>query len=303
MTTISQNRITYQTCPVCASPKIHLVFSPKDHTVSGEPFQVWHCDQCSFRFTQDIPVPEEIGSYYKSEDYISHSNTNKGIVNRLYQMVREITLKGKRNLITQSSGKNSGKILDIGCGTGEFLGKMKNSGWETLGLEPDEGAASLAKKNHGLSVLPSDQLFSLENGAYDVITMWHVLEHVHELKAYLQKIQLLLKPNGLLIIAVPNYQSLDAEKYGEFWAAYDVPRHLYHFSPGSMKFLLEEQQFQLMEMKRMPFDAFYVSLLSEKYISGKTRLFAAFFTGLRSYLRNLQKVETGSSVLYVVRKK
>ncbi|MDX2248840.1 MAG: class I SAM-dependent methyltransferase [Bacteroidia bacterium] len=303
MTTLSENRILHQTCPVCDSTDIHPALTPSDHTVSGESFEVWHCQNCSFRFTQNIPVANEIGSYYQSEDYISHSNTRKGIVNQLYQIVREITLRGKRNLIQNLSGKKNGRILDIGCGTGEFLGKMKNSGWETLGLEPDEGARNLASQNHGLTVFPSAQLFALENGTYDVITLWHVLEHVHELKPYIQKIHALLKTDGLLIIAVPNYQSFDAEKYGNFWAAYDVPRHLYHFSPGSMKQLLKTQQFFIREMRRMPFDAFYVSLLSEKYISGKMNLFSAFITGLRSYIRNLRSVEKGSSVLYVVGKR
>ncbi|MEZ4829163.1 MAG: class I SAM-dependent methyltransferase [Bacteroidia bacterium] len=303
MTTTTSNRIVYKVCPVCNSGQIHQVLSPKDHTVSGEIFSIWHCENCSLRFTQEIPEASEIGRYYQSEDYISHSNTNKGIVNRLYQIVREYTLSGKRKLIHRQSAKTRGSILDIGCGTGEFLATMKSSGWETLGLEPDSGAAGLAQKNHGISVFPSDHLFNLNENAFDVITMWHVLEHVHALNAYLQKIHSILKSDGLLIIAVPNYQSADADKYKDFWAAYDVPRHLYHFSPQSMKRLLTDQGFELSGMKRMPFDAFYVSLLSEKYISGKPRLFRAFFAGLQSWFQNLRSVERGSSVLYLVRKK
>ncbi|MCB0842264.1 MAG: class I SAM-dependent methyltransferase [Bacteroidetes bacterium] len=295
--------ITYSTCPVCDSSDISHVLSPKDYTVSNEVFEVWHCNHCQVRFTQNIPGESEIGKYYQSEEYISHSNTSKGIVNRLYQIVREYTLTQKRKLVERLSEKKSGSILDIGCGTGEFLGTMKSAGWKTLGLEPSEDAQEQARKNFQLDVYDNEHLFELSDNSFDVITMWHVLEHVHKLHEYLDKINSLLTSDGLLIIAVPNYQSLDADVYQKEWAAYDVPRHLYHFSPPAMEMLLKQHNLKLEKLKRMPFDAFYVSLLSEKYKYGKLRLISAFFTGFRSWLQNLSRLERGSSVLYVIRKK
>ena len=293
---------TYQQCPVCKSSNIRVVLSPKDHTVSGESFEVWHCSECDFRFTQSIPTEEKIGRYYQSEEYISHSNTNRGIVNSLYQRVRNYTLVQKRKLVQKLSGLQKGSILDIGCGTGEFLGAMNNAGWTTLGLEPDEGAREQGRKHFGIQVEASEHLFELGD-QYDVISMWHVLEHVHRLDAYLEKIHQLLKDDGLFLIAVPNYQSLDADHYQDFWAAYDVPRHLYHFSAKAMGRLLGNHDFQIEAIRTMPFDGFYVSLLSEKYKHGRLRLFPGFWTGFRSFLRSSRKTDACSSILYVIRKK
>lgn len=291
----------YTGCPICNSSDIQVVLSAKDHTVSGESFEVWHCQECQLRFTQNIPVESEIGSYYQSEEYISHSNTSKGIVNRLYQWVRDYTLIKKRQLVQKVSGRKSGKILDIGCGTGEFLNTMKSSGWETLGLEPDPGARAQAQTNYGLNVEETENLFKLTD-RYHVISMWHVLEHVHRLHENIDQIFSLLEEDGVLLIAVPNYRSLDAEKYQEYWAAYDVPRHLYHFSTTAMDRLLSDHRFEIDSIKKMPFDAFYVSLLSEKYQHGRLRLIAGFWNGLRSFLRSLNHSDQCSSILYVIRK-
>ena len=291
--------VHYSKCPVCQSKSIQLVLSAKDYTVSGQSFDVWSCQNCEARFTQSVPDEAHIGSFYESEEYISHSNTSKGLVNNLYQRVRNYTLDQKQKLITSVSGKSKGSILDIGCGTGEFLGKMKSIGWEARGLEPSDTARKQAQENHGLHISEPIDLFQLEEKAYDVITMWHVLEHVHQLHAYMDQIQKILKPDGKLIIAVPNYQSLDAEYYGDKWAAYDVPRHLYHFSPKSMNELLVQHSFELIQEKPMPFDAFYVSLLSEKYQHGQARLIPGFWTGFRSFMRSSQNVKTCSSVMYI----
>lgn len=292
-------KITYQTCPVCQSSKIGPALTAKDHTVSQENFSIWECQNCQFRFTQEIPVESRIGRYYQSEEYISHSNTSKGLINQLYQWVRNYTLKQKRKLVQRLSGKKEGSILDIGCGTGEFLGTMKQAGWTTLGLEPDEGAREMAAKEQGVTVHESEHLFQLSDPTYDVISMWHVLEHVHRLHEYLEQIRSLIQPDGTLLIAVPNYRSKDAEQYQAEWAAYDVPRHLYHFSAGNMKKLLGQHGFELKEMQHMPFDAFYVSMLSEKYRHGKVRLVSAFFQGLKSFLASRSQPDRGSSILYI----
>ncbi|MEL6133797.1 MAG: class I SAM-dependent methyltransferase, partial [Bacteroidota bacterium] len=225
MNTSITSIIRYTTCPLCQSESIEAELSAKDHTVSGQVFDVWKCRSCGCRFTQAVPDEEHIGAFYESEEYISHSNTSKGLVNSLYQTVRNYTLNQKQKLIVSQSGKSQGSILDIGCGTGEFLGKMKSVGWETRGLEPSESARTQAKENHDLHVSAPSDLFQLQADTYDVITMWHVLEHVHKLHEYLDQIQSILKQDGKLIIAVPNYESLDAAYYGEKWAAYDVPRH------------------------------------------------------------------------------
>lgn len=271
----------------------------KDHTVSQETFDVWQCQECGLRFTQDVPRETGIGRYYESEAYISHSNTQQGLVNRLYHEVRNYTLRQKRKRVEAFSGKKQARILDIGCGTGEFLATMQQAGWTTLGLEPSESARTYARETHGLEVMPSDALPDLPNDGQDVISMWHVLEHVHQLHESMNHIHRVLAPDGRLLIAVPNYQSLDAEVYQAAWAAYDVPRHLYHFSPLSMKRLLDAHGFELNGMHAMPFDGFYVSLLSEKYVHGRLRLLPGFWTGLRSFLQMQRSVERGSAVLYV----
>lgn len=262
---------------------------------------MWACDQCGLRFTQDVPDEASIGPYYQSEEYISHSNTSRGLVNNLYQRVRKITLSRKRKQVVALSKRETGSLLDVGCGTGDFAGTMQAAGWQTIGLEPDANARRMASERHGLTVQEPEHLFKLDPRQFDVITMWHVLEHVHRLHEYLDQIRQLLTPGGCLLIAVPNYQSSDAAHYGEKWAAYDVPRHLYHFSPHTMAELVGQHGFHVERHLRMPFDGFYVSLLSEKYRHGKTRLLAAAWHGWRSFMGGLAQPKRGSSVLYVIR--
>ena len=255
-----------------------------------------------FCFTQNSPVAESIGKYYQSNNYISHSDTKKGIINQLYHSVRNITLTQKRKLLQKATGLQQGNLLDIGAGTGAFASTMKSAGWHITALEPDETARSNAKKNYGLDLRLPEELFTQASESFDAITLWHVLEHVHELHRYLQTFQQVLKSNGRLIIAVPNYTSFDADYYKAFWAAYDVPRHLYHFSPHSMQLLMQQFGFKVIEMKPMPFDSFYVSILSEKYKSGHNNYASAFFTGMKSNLRASGKPDKSSSVIYIIQK-
>ncbi len=294
--------IHYSNCPVCDSPAIQAALTARDHTVSGESFSIWECDSCGLRFTQNVPDPVAIIPYYKSENYISHSNTSKGIINRLYQWVRKKTLKRKRRLAVRAAGLTKGRLLDIGSGTGGFVQEMSSSGWEVTALEPDPDARRVAKETFGVKVEEAGKLFTLESGSYDIISLWHVLEHVHELHRYLEQMKFLLKENGRILIAVPNYTSKDAAIYKEYWAAYDVPRHLYHFSPGSMQVLLEKHGLKLLSYKPMWYDSFYISMLSSKYRNGKTNLMASFFNGLRSNLKAWGDVRRCSSVIYVVGK-
>ncbi|UPK68637.1 class I SAM-dependent methyltransferase [Chitinophaga filiformis] len=290
--------IYYNACPMCGAGNIHKVLTAKDYTVSGESFDIYHCGHCSGRFTQHVPGPAEIGRYYQSQDYISHSETRKGLINRLYHSVRKITMRSKQNWVKAATGLKQGTLLDIGCGTGAFLHYMKQLGWQVTGLEPDEIARNNAKTLYNIEPLPSSELFSLPVQQFDAITMWHVLEHVHSLHDYLRQIRTLLKPEGSLIIAVPNYTSPDAEHYQSFWAAYDVPRHLYHFSPSSMEVLLKQHKIRIVRKHPMVFDGFYVSLLSEKYKTGGSGLFKGFWNGFISYRKGLKNVDRCSSVVY-----
>ncbi|NML40959.1 class I SAM-dependent methyltransferase [Chitinophaga sp. G-6-1-13] len=292
------NLIYHHSCPLCGSSQIHEALTAKDYTVSKETFSIFHCGGCGGRFTQNVPDSQHIGRYYQSQEYISHSETKQGLINRLYHSVRKITLRSKQNWVRSAAGMKQGNLLDIGCGTGAFLHYMQVGGWTVTGLEPDENARHNAKTLYNIDPLPIDQLFKLPAQQYDAITMWHVLEHVHELHAYLDRIRHLLKPGGALLIAVPNYTSSDADHYGKYWAAYDVPRHLYHFSPASMEQLLQQHQIKLIKKHPMVFDGFYVSLLSEKYKTGKSRLFAGFFHGFRSYRKGLKTVDQCSSIVY-----
>lgn len=290
--------IYYNACPLCGAGNLHKALTAKDYTVSGESFDIFHCGHCSGRFTQHVPGPSEIGRYYQSQDYISHSETRKGLINRLYHSVRKITMRSKQNWVKAATGLKQGTLLDIGCGTGAFLHYMKQIGWQVTGLEPDEIARNNAKTLYNIEPRPSEELFSLPPQQFDAITMWHVLEHVHSLHDYLKQIRSLLKPEGSLIIAVPNYTSPDAEHYGAFWAAYDVPRHLYHFSPSSMEELLKQHKIRIVRKHPMVFDGFYVSLLSEKYKTGGNGLFKGFWNGFISYRKGLKNVDRCSSVVY-----
>jgi SAM-dependent methyltransferase len=301
--------VHYTQCPVCGSLSIKLVFNTKDHSVSGESFPIWECADCSLRFTQDVPGIHSIGRYYKSENYISHTNTSKGFINRLYQIVRKRTLRQKRKFISKITRRAEGTLLDVGSGTGAFVNEMNQNGWQVTGLEPDENARKVAKDSFHCELKSTGELFHLLENSFDVITLWHVLEHVHDLHSYLQQFKRLLKEDGRLVIAVPNYTSFDASFYQEFWAAYDVPRHLYHFSPLSMKLLMDKSGMRIVKYKPMWFDSFYVSFLSSKYKSarlhgqGKTNWLAASWTGFVSNFEALLDKKRCSSVIYIISKK
>jgi 2-polyprenyl-3-methyl-5-hydroxy-6-metoxy-1,4-benzoquinol methylase len=303
------SRIHYQFCPVCYAETISNVLQVKDYTVSGDLFVIAECSSCSFRFTQEVPDAASIAPYYKSEDYISHTNTATGLINRLYHFVRNRTIVQKRKLIENRTGIKTGKLLDIGSGTGAFLSEMKQHGWETTGLEPDADARTVAKKVFNIELADTAQLYQLPADHFDAITLWHVLEHVHDLSGYVQQIKSVLHSKGKLFIAVPNYTALDATVYKEYWAAYDVPRHLYHFSPRSMELLMEKHGLKVLQYKPMWYDSFYVSLLSSKYKNaclpdrqGKTNWLAACWNGFRSNLAAIGDNKKCSSVIYVIGK-
>lgn len=295
--------VHYTHCPVCGSASINPLLTVKDFSVSGEQFVIWQCGQCTLRFTQDVPDEQSIAPYYQSPDYISHSNTSKGLVNRLYQLVRNYTLERKARFVRAATGLSRGSILDYGAGIGAFLHTMKGQGWTASGLEPDPGARAQAAALFGLELGLPGQVTSLPRQSFDAITLWHVLEHVHRLHECMDQLASLLQDAGKIFIAVPNYRSLDSEVYKLYWAAYDVPRHLYHFTPKSMSFLAEAHGLQIVQTKRMWFDSFYISLLSSKYKNGNTNWIGAAAAGLRSNIRALRNKEACSSLVYVLEKK
>lgn len=296
-------RIVHTECPVCSSKKLSPFLVCKDYTVSGEQFEIAYCAQCHTGLTQNIPDQASIGSYYKAESYISHSNTKAGLINRLYHYARNWMLGSKYALVRKETHVPNGSLLDIGSGTGYFLDMMKKKQWQVKGIEADEDARKFAQQQFGLSVSPPEQLTELPEKQFDAITLWHVLEHLHELNGSWQQFGRLLKDAGTLFIAVPNHESYDASHYKAQWAAYDVPRHLWHFSPTSMATLAERHGFQIVRKKMMPFDPFYIALLSEKYAGNAMGLFRGGWYGGIALLKGLLNVDKSSSVIYVLKKK
>lgn len=287
----------YANCPVCKGQVFLDFLICEDYTVSHEKFQIVSCKSCNFKLTNPIPDSSKLGEYYKSEDYISHSNTNKGLISKLYHLVRAYTLKRKIRLISRHVSR--GTILDYGCGTGMFLKSCYDANWVSFGIEPDSGARSIAAKLGLRTYAHKKELEDSNPGvAFDAITLWHVLEHVTDLEPTLEFLKMRLKKNGVLIIAVPNYTSFDATLYKEFWAAYDVPRHLYHFEINTISQLLSAFDFKLIDAVPMKFDSFYVSMLSEKYKSGSVNYARAFLSGLRSNLK-AKSAKDYSSVVYI----
>jgi 2-polyprenyl-3-methyl-5-hydroxy-6-metoxy-1,4-benzoquinol methylase len=288
-----------QACLVCDNESFTTYLTCTDHFLSQEAFTICKCDKCGFLFTNPRPSAVELPAYYKSPEYISHSNSRKGLQNTLYQLVRKYTLGRKYKLIRHY--KHKGRILDIGCATGEFLNYFKNRQWETFGIEPDEQARKMGISNYSLRIEDEDYLQKLPEASFDVITMWHVLEHVPLLNERIAQLRRLLSPNGILLIAVPNPASQDAKFYKSFWAAYDVPRHLYHFTQTTIKIIFSKHGFELVQKTPMKFDSYYVSILSQKYKNAKN----GFLSGLLSgFVSNIAANRSGeySSLIYAFRK-
>jgi 2-polyprenyl-3-methyl-5-hydroxy-6-metoxy-1,4-benzoquinol methylase len=288
-------------CPVCGKTLDEPLFRCKDHSVSGEMFDICVCPGCSYAMTLPQPLPSEIGKYYQTSDYVSHSETTQGIVNKLYHIVRKKNTKDKLKSVNRFSTHRA-DLLDVGCGTGYFLSVCKKDGWHIEGVEVNEGARTTAETRTGQPVYPSTDALEASGRKFDVITLWHVFEHLHDINASFAQLKRLLKPEGLLILALPNHACADAACYGEYWAAYDVPRHLSHFSPAAVGLLMEKHQMKLETVLPMKFDAYYVSMLSEE-LKGRGKV-SALLHGLRQgYRSNRIAGKTGnySSLIYVSR--
>lgn len=295
--------LNINTCPLCGGKHLEHAITCTDHYASGEQFNLYRCNDCGFIFTQDAPVETEIGRYYETPDYISHTDTRKGLMNRVYHRVRKYMLSRKAKLIKHTSGLSKGSLLDIGTGTGYFGNAMKERGWRVKAIEKNAKARAFAKEHFNLDVDAEDALDMYADASFDAITLWHVMEHLEHLDETWERLAALLKERGVLIVAVPNVSSYDAKKYGAWWAAYDVPRHLWHFSPSTMQQFGAKHGFKLAEQHPMPFDAFYVSMLTERYKGSRPAFLKGMWTGLLAWFSSLAKKERSSSMIYVFRKK
>lgn len=273
--------------------------SVKDYSVSGEQFQLLYNEELEMLETFPQPKAELLSEYYKSEDYISHTDTQRNLLEKVYQLIRRISIKRKMELINSFKSEEK-TLLDIGCGTGDFLKTAQKHNWEIIGIEPNERARQIANSKTQNAVYSAEHLKSLKENNFDVITLWHVLEHLPNLEKHTALFKHLLKPNGTLVVAVPNFKSYDAEYYKNIWAAYDVPRHLWHFSESAIERLFEKQKMRLEKTLPMIFDAYYVSLLSEKYKSGKMHPIKAFWIGFLSN-KKAKRTKQYSSHIYILK--
>jgi 2-polyprenyl-3-methyl-5-hydroxy-6-metoxy-1,4-benzoquinol methylase len=288
--------------PINSGTKLLYYLSCIDYTVSREIFSLLLDETSDLLITSPQPKKGDLSKYYQSDEYISHTDSNKTVVDKIYQYVKKYAIYKKVSLINKLfySKKKNIKILDVGCGTGDFLVYCKNKNFDVCGVEPNKTANAIStSKLHqtvffDVSELPNKTKF-------DVITLWHVLEHIPNLNEYISRLKDLLKDDGFLIVAVPNYKSYDANHYKEYWAAYDVPRHLWHFSQKSISLLFSKFDLSVIKVLPMIFDSFYVSLLSEKNKTRKNNFIKAFFIGLKSNLSALTTKEY-SSQIFIIKK-
>ncbi|HYG01705.1 MAG TPA: class I SAM-dependent methyltransferase [Chryseosolibacter sp.] len=287
-------------CPVCNSGNLKEELIVKDYTVSNEYFSIVKCPSCNFLITSPRPETNDLEKYYQSDDYVSHKDNASGVINELYQIARKFTLHWKHDLVNKRIRDIEPNILDIGCGTGSFLAYMKQKGYVVEGVEPSDEARQHAESKLDQSIYHT---ISDVKGTYACITLWHVLEHLPTLNESLSQIKSLLNNNGMILIAVPNFESFDARKYEGHWAAYDVPRHLWHFSQSSMNKLATKHGLKIIQTIPMKLDSFYVSMLSEKYQgkNGFMRMISGAVTGLRSNI-NSGKANQYSSLVYLITK-
>ena len=278
-------------------------FICKDYTVSGKEFELVYDSKLELFATYPQPDEKDLESYYQSPDYISHTDSKKTLIDKIYQSVKKLSLSKKIKLI-ESFNTPDKYLLDIGCGTGDFLEVAKRKHWKVTGIEPNEQARKLSQVKIDDSKVIVSELNKLtgskQKSLFDVITLWHVLEHVPDLNKYIALIKTFLKPTGVLVVAVPNFKSYDAQRYKEFWAAYDVPRHLWHFSQNSISKLFSKHSMKVIAILPMRFDSYYVSLLSEKYKTGKSNFFSAFWFGFLSNWK-ARKTKEYSSLIYLLK--
>ena len=285
-------------CPFCKSENTRLHLKLKDYFLTLEDFEIFVCDDCKLLFTTPRPDPSVIGKYYKSEDYLSHNEHKKGLVPWIYNRVKKINIRNKYKLAIGNRTKPH--ILDFGCGVGDFLNYAQEKGCEVTGCDMSDDARKIASEKLGKRVVTPEEIFALPHSTFDIITMWHVLEHIDDLNYQSEQLHQLLKDDGRLVIAVPNYMSYDAQYYKDKWAAYDVPRHLNHFHKESLQNVFKDK-FELETIYPLKWDAFYISMMSENFIGNKNSFIRGILTGLKSN-RKAKKSGDYSSLVYVFHK-
>ena len=284
-------------CPWCDSEKTQMYLWVKDLFLTGEAFEIHECLKCGLLFTEPRPDASSIGKYYQSEEYYSHQENKSGFIPKIYESVKKVNLRHKRKLATK--GLKVGTMLEIGCGVGDFLHEMEQKGWKCTGIEPSEEAKAIAKNRVKANILNPGELASLKDESFDLITMWHVLEHVDNLKEEVMHLQRLLKKGGRLVLALPNFKSADAEHYREYWAAYDVPRHLNHFCRESINNIFKNTKLKLKTTDKLVWDAYYISYMSEKYKNHTMPLLKGAMKGMISNIK-ARKSGEWSSLVYVL---
>ena len=294
--------VHHNVCPLCSSEKIALQFKCNDFFISHNDFAIFKCSACDFLFTQDYPEENEMAQFYESNNYISHSDTSEGFSNKLYRIARSKMLHKKKELIRKITGLNKGTLLDIGSGTGYFADTMKKAGWLAKGIEINEKSRNFSISHFGLEIATPDKISSFENYGFDCITLWHVLEHFHDPFNYISEIYRLLKPGGVCVIALPNCSSYDAEHYKKYWAAWDVPRHLWHFNPVTFRLFSENPGFIFEDLRILPLDVFYISQLSEKYKGSSLPFLKGIANATVFATMSVFKKGRSSSVIYILRK-
>ena len=286
-------------CPICKSKNIKNLMICKDHLVSGESFAINECLNCSFKFTNPRPLDDELNKYYQSENYISHTNKAHSFSQIIYKTIRNYTLRHKLKLVNSLS--NKGSILDVGCGTGEFLQVCAKNRWTIHGVEPDHKARDKAENLLGTKIY--ENLFACESeNTFQIITLWHVLEHLPDLNKTIKHLKKLLAKQGRILFALPNVDSYDSRKYKEYWAAYDVPRHLYHFNQITFKKLMKKHELKIEEILPLRFDAYYISLLSENYKNKYFNYAKSLLNGCKSNGYAKKNNNNYSSLIYIVKK-
>ncbi len=287
-------------CPWCSSEKAQINLWLKDEFLTKEDFHICECLNCGLLYTMPRPSKDKIGDYYKSDEYYSHQENKKGFIPKIYEAIKKVNLRHKYKLATK--GISKGKLLDIGCGVGDFLHTTEEHGWECTGVEPSEEAKTIARKRIKGEIIASEDLEQIPDAGFDLITMWHVLEHIDDLKWQVEQLQRLVNPQGRIVIAVPNYKSYDAQLYKELWAAYDVPRHLNHFSKTTLTKIFKSKGLELKKTEKLIWDAYYISYMSEQYKHHSLPLIKGAFRGLVSNCKARRSGEW-SSMVYVFEKK
>ena len=292
--------MTKNKCPWCESEKAQINLWLRDEFLTKEDFHICECLNCGLLYTMPRPNPDKIGAYYKSEEYYSHQENKKGFIPKVYEAVKRTNLNYKRTLALK--GMQPGNLLDIGCGVGDFLHFAEKEGWNCTGVEPSEEATNIAKQRTRAHIIKSEDLEQISDESFDVITMWHVLEHVDDLRWEMKQLQRLIKPNGRAVIALPNYKSYDGQFYKELWAAYDVPRHLNHFNKTTITKIFKSSGFELVKTDKLKWDAYYISYMSEQY---KHHSFPLLRGVMRGFISNRKAKRSGewSSKVYVFEKK